>query len=195
MGVSERLYAWLLRAYPREYRVRYAEPMQQLFRDRLRVTRTPASFARLWVRILADWARSVAREHWDDIRLHPRPSMHDDAARRCVFFARHEASSFSRREITPEHLLLGILRQEPALAADAESIVREIEAQEQTPKRVAAEEDLRLSRETMRVWIAAAALARQAGRRQATPRDLLAGILREQDTFAARVLRGRVAGD
>ena len=192
MGVSERLYAGLLRAYPRAYRNRYAGPMRQLFRDRLREARTPLSFGRLWGQTLLDWSLSVPREYWDGIWPHLRPSLHDDAARRCISFARYEASSFSRREITPEHLLLGILRQEPDLVADADSVVREIEAQQQVARRIAPEEDLRLSRETIRVWIAAAAVARREGRQQATPRDLVSAILRERDIFAARLLRRRL---
>ena len=39
-----------------------------------------------------------------------------EEARRCLFFARYEASVFGDAEIDPEHLLLGILRQDPGLA-------------------------------------------------------------------------------
>ena len=38
------------------------------------------------------------------------------AARKAIFFARYEASQFGDPEIRPEHLLLGILREDAALA-------------------------------------------------------------------------------
>ncbi len=91
MRISERLYAWLLRVYPRTYRSRYAEPMQQLFRDRLRETRGFTGVAELWLRTLADWTLSVPREYWEAATPHSRSRAHDHAARRCIFFARHEA--------------------------------------------------------------------------------------------------------
>jgi hypothetical protein len=192
--ISERIYGWLLRVYPRAHRSRYAEPMRQLFRDRLREAHTFRRVAGLWLRTLADWGVSVSREYWEAAMPRSRSRLHDQAARRCIFFARHEASSFSRREIRLEDLLLGILRQEPGLVSDVGSVVRKIEANEPASRRVAPDEDLRLSRETIRVWIAAAAIARAAGRREATPRDLAAGILRERDTFAARLLSEHLSG-
>jgi ATP-dependent Clp protease ATP-binding subunit ClpC len=38
-----------------------------------------------------------------------------DKARRTVFFARYEASTFASRMIEPEHLLVGLLREDAAL--------------------------------------------------------------------------------
>ncbi len=192
MSFSEKAYRFLLRAYPRKYRSKYAEPMEQLFRDRLREADTLADLAALWVRTLADWAVSVLKRYWEVAR--PRTHAHPDfgsldAARRCLFFARHEASSFSRYEITLEHLLLGILRQEPSLVPEAEAVVRAIEANEPAGRRTPPMEDLRLSRETVRVWEGARDIAHTAGRQEVAPRDLVAGILRETNTLAARLLR------
>ena len=105
-----------------------------------------------------------------------------------MFFAGHEASSFSRDEIKLEHLLLGVLRQEPSLVQDVHAVIRAIEANEPAGRRLPPMEDLRLSWEAISVWEAASKLARAEGR-QVTPRDLVAGILREKDTLAARLLR------
>lgn len=193
MNLSEKTYRFLLRAYPRGYRARYAEPMEQLFRDRLREAGTFAELAVLWVRTLADWAVSVPARHWerDTPHLHHNWPAGLDPWRRCLFFASREASSFSRSEITLEHLVLGILRQEPSLVPEGarEAIVRTIEANEPAGRRVPPAEDLRLSRATVRAAIAANVFARQAGREEVAPRDLVAGILREEDTLAARLLR------
>lgn len=196
MSFSEKIYHFLLRAYPHDYRGRYGEPMEQLFRDRLREVHTIAGLAALWARTLVDWAVSVPVHYWERTTPHPHRwnvgSL--DPARRCIFFARSEASSFSRREINLEHLLLGILRQEPSLVADAGAVVRAIEAHEPAGRRIPPMEDLRLSQETIRVWEGARETAHRAGRREVTPRDLAVGILRQTDTFAARLLRENTPG-
>ncbi len=189
MSFSERAYHILLLAYPRHYQSIYAEPMQQLFRDRLREVRSISELLTLWVRTLADWAVSVPKQYWEGATPHPHPHLASlDPGRQCMFFARHEASSFSRDEIKLEHLLLGVLRQEPSLVHDAQAVVRAIESNEPAGRRLPPMEDLRLSWEAIRVWEAASKLVRAEGR-QVTPRDLVAGILREKDTLAARLLR------
>jgi hypothetical protein len=189
MRFSEKVYHILLLAYPRHYRSIYAEPMQQLFRDRLREVHSTSELLQLWVRTLADWAVSVPKQYWEGATPHPHLDFASlDAGRQCMFFARHEASSFSRDEVKLEHLLLGVLRQEPSIVHDAQAVVRAIEATEPAGRRPPPMEDLRCSWETIRVWEAASKTARAAGR-QVAPRDLVAGILREQETLAARLLR------
>ncbi len=197
MTLSEKTYRILLQAYPRGYRVRYAEPMEQLFRDRLREVHTFADLAVLWARTLADWAASVPARHWERTPPHAHFNWPEglDPYRRCLFFARFAASSFSRSEITLEHLVLGILQQEPSLVSEQarESMVRTIEANEPVSRRIPPTEDLRLSRATVRATIAANVFARTAGRDEIAPQDLVDGILRETDTLAARLLRKYVA--
>jgi hypothetical protein len=187
-----------LQAYPRGYRARYAEPMEQLFRDRLREVHTFAELAVLWARTLTDWAASVPARHWERTPPHAYFNWPEglDPYRRCLFFARREASSFSCSEITLEHLVLGILQQEPSLVSEQarESMVRTIEANEPASRRIPLTEDLRLSRATVRAAIAANVFARTAGRDEVAPQDLVAGILRETDTLAARLLR-KYGGD
>jgi hypothetical protein len=50
-------------------------------------------------------------------------------------------------------------------------------------------EELRLADETIQVVAAAKEIARTAGRRQVSPTDLARGILRQENTLAARLLR------
>ncbi|MDZ4820963.1 MAG: hypothetical protein SGJ20_18515 [Planctomycetota bacterium] len=68
---SVRLYKQLLRAYPRDFRKQFAIEMELVFenlaseawqRDHLR------GLLCLWVRILADWLRSLPVEHYRDIK-------------------------------------------------------------------------------------------------------------------------------
>jgi hypothetical protein len=191
MSFSEKIYRFLLRAYPRGYRARYGGPMEQLFRDRLRETHGPVDFIRFWLRTLADWAVSVPRHYGE--RTAPRATFGALAVptRRCIFFARSEASSFSRHEITVEHLLLGLLREEPALVTKGalDTVVSTLEANEPATRRVPPMEDLRIGSQAIRVLEAAREIAETAGRREVSPVDLAAGILRESGTLAARLLR------
>jgi ATP-dependent Clp protease ATP-binding subunit ClpC len=168
--------------------------MEQLFRDRLREAHGFMGRAGLWARILADWVRSVPARHLEKLTPHTRFGSFADPARRCIFYARYEASSFSRREITTEHLLLGILRQEPSIVpgGSLEGVRRAIEADEPARRRVATTEDLRISHPAVQAMNVAMEIAREAGR-PVTPRDLAAGILRQEDTLAARLLHQALA--
>jgi ATP-dependent Clp protease ATP-binding subunit ClpA len=148
------------------------------------------------LRTLGDWAVSVPERYWEGGMPFQHAGVFGHTAKRCLFFASYEAISFSHSEIALEHLLLGILRQEPSLVPEKgrESVVRAIEAIEPTGRRrMAVAKDLRLSRETGRAVTAAKEIAHDAGRREIAPRDLMAGILREPNTLAARLLREQLA--
>jgi hypothetical protein len=190
MSFSEKIYRILLRAYPCEYRRRYAEPMEQLFRDRLRNVKTWADFAAFWWQTLADWVSSVPARYWERTVQHQGILQLDASARRSIFFARFEASSFSRREITVEHLLLGILRSERSLLPPAAclEILSAIESNEPSGRRIPPTEDLPLSMQARSVIAVANEIARQSGRPIA-PADLAQAIRREGKSLAADLLR------
>src|SRR5262245_22941504 len=63
MRPSERLYRWLLRLYPREFRDEYGEEMSLLFRDR-----TSEGYSRLWLQVLGDLLFHVPKEHWGTLK-------------------------------------------------------------------------------------------------------------------------------
>src|SRR5688572_5075043 len=63
MTNSERIYRWLLRLYPREFRDEYGQEMSLLFRDR--ALEGPL---RLWVQVLGDFIFHAPREHWSALR-------------------------------------------------------------------------------------------------------------------------------
>jgi ATP-dependent Clp protease ATP-binding subunit ClpA len=116
------------------------------------------------------------------------------SARHAVFFAREHASSFGRREITVEHLLAGILREEndlPELAAERDQILREIEAAEEAPRRTPPMEDLPVSRTARGILSVAKEVAARARASHCTTHHLLAAILQDEQTLAARLLRSR----
>src|SRR6266581_4299707 len=98
MSISEKVYRFLIRMYSRDHRRRYAGPMEQLFRDRLREVRGVADLIALWGRTLTDWAVSVPASYRAVGTPNTPFSSFGDPARRCIFFARREASSFSRNQ-------------------------------------------------------------------------------------------------
>jgi Clp amino terminal domain, pathogenicity island component len=118
-----------------------------------------------------------------------------EAARRTIFFARYEASMFGSPYIEPEHLLLGLLREDRAFrgglpAGAAEQIRKRIEERVPQPvERSATSVDLPLSQDSRK------ALAYAAEESQALQHDhidcghLLLGILRLDTSAAADVLR------
>jgi putative ABC transport system permease protein len=62
MTNSDRIYRWLLRLYPRDFRDEYGPEMSLLFRDR-----AAEGPARLWVQVLGDFLFHAPREHWSAI--------------------------------------------------------------------------------------------------------------------------------
>jgi hypothetical protein len=61
--MSERIFAWLLKLYPAQFREEYGASAMQLFRDRLQAERGFFKRCRLWFNVIADLAISVPREH------------------------------------------------------------------------------------------------------------------------------------
>jgi putative ABC transport system permease protein len=59
---GERLYRFLLRLYPAEFRVRYGESMVEFYRDRWRAEATPNTAASIWREIAADLVRTALPE-------------------------------------------------------------------------------------------------------------------------------------
>jgi putative ABC transport system permease protein len=57
--ISERLYRWLLRFYPREFRDEYGDEMSLVFRDR-----TAEGRIRLWLQVFGDVIFHAPQEHW-----------------------------------------------------------------------------------------------------------------------------------
>ncbi len=121
-----------------------------------------------------------------------------EKARRVIFFARYEASQFGSPYIETEHLLLGLLREDKALAnrflrsqANIESIRKQIEAQTTIREKVSTSVDLPLSTECKRVLAYAAEEAERLGHKHIGTEHLLLGLLREDKSFAAEILHGR----
>ncbi len=121
-----------------------------------------------------------------------------EKARRVIFFARYEASQFGSPYIETEHLLLGLLREDKALAnrflrsqAAVESIRKQIEGHTTIREKVSTSVDLPLSHECKRVLAYAAEEAERLSHKHIGTEHLLLGLLREDKCFAAEILHER----
>ena len=118
-----------------------------------------------------------------------------EKARRTIFFARYEASQFGSSYIEAEHLLLGLLREDKALSFgllrphSMESIRKQIENHTTIRERVSTTIDLQLSNESRRILAFGADEASTLGHRHIGTEHLLLGMLREEGSFAAAILR------
>ena len=118
-----------------------------------------------------------------------------EKARRVIFFARYEASQFGSPYIETEHLLLGLLREDKALTNrflrghdQVEGIRKQIEDHTVVREKVSTSVDLPLSNEGKRVLGYAADEAEQLSHKHIGTEHLLLGLLREEASFAARIL-------
>ena len=121
-----------------------------------------------------------------------------EKARRVVFFARYEASQFGSPCIETEHLLLGILREDKSLTnrilgphSVVESIRKQIDGL--TPKRekISTSVDMPLSHECKRALAYAAEERERMHAEHIETEHLLLGLLREEKSLAAQILRER----
>ena len=111
-------------------------------------------------------------------------------ARRVIFFARYEASQFGSREIEPEHLLLGVVRQsgEMKQRLNSDALREAIGRLLPQAKRISTSIDLPLSPACKRALAYSAEEAGRLGLDHIDVPHLVLGLLREE-TDAARLIR------
>ena len=121
-----------------------------------------------------------------------------EKARRVIFFARYEASQYGSPFIETEHLLLGLLREDKALAnrflrthGSIESIRKEIESRITVRERISTSVEVPLSQECKRILTFAAEEAERLGHKHVGTEHLLLGVLREEKSFGAEILLER----
>lgn len=113
-----------------------------------------------------------------------------ERARRTIFFARYEASTFGSPWIETEHLLLGLLREDKDIAAKlpGEAIRAEIEQRTPRQKSISTTVDLPLSHPAKRALCYAAEEADDLGHKHIDSGHLLLGLLRVETCVAAELL-------
>ena len=120
-----------------------------------------------------------------------------EKARRTIFFARYAASQFGATSIEAEHILLGLLREEPPLfdrispenvGVGTEIRKRVVDRASKSDHEIAASVDIPLAPGAKKVLTNAADESDLMGCRYIGTEHLLLGVLRSQDTLAARIM-------
>ncbi len=122
-----------------------------------------------------------------------------EKARRVIFFARYEASQMGAKQIEPEHILLGLVREDKTLTPrffqrshlSIEAVRRELEGRVTLRERLTAAVDLPLSQTSKRVLAFSAEESERIGHRHIGTEHLLLGLLREENSYAAEMLYER----
>jgi ATP-dependent Clp protease ATP-binding subunit ClpA len=122
-----------------------------------------------------------------------------EKARRVIFFARYEASQFGAKAIEPEHILLGILREDKGLVqrffGESDRILgtihKEIESRVGVKEKVSTSVDLPLSPPAKRVLSYSQAESERLEHRYIGTEHLLLGLLCEEQSIAFEILSER----
>jgi ATP-dependent Clp protease ATP-binding subunit ClpC len=120
-----------------------------------------------------------------------------EKARRVIFFARYEASQFGSPTIETEHLLLGLIREDknltsrffPKTNTTIQDIRKEIEGRTLIREKVSTSVDLPFSEESKRVLNNAADESERFSHKHIGTEHILLGLLREDKSIAAEILR------
>ena len=115
-----------------------------------------------------------------------------ERARRVIFFARYEASQFGSSTIESEHLLLGLVREGKETMqrfVAANSLRKTIEERLAVGPKISVSIDLPLSNECRRILAYSSEEAERLAHSHIGTEHLLLGILREEGSLAAQVLK------
>ena len=116
-----------------------------------------------------------------------------EKARRIIFFARYEASQFGSPYIETEHLLLGVLREDKGLVErvhlNSEAVRKEVESRSIAREKISVSVDLPLSHDSKRALGYAAGEATAMEQKFIDTGHVLLGLMREEATKAAILLR------
>ncbi len=123
-----------------------------------------------------------------------------EKARRVIFFARYEASNFGSLEIGPEHILLGLLREDPFLfqkfSSAGDDLARIIRNEVETAispasKRTNTSIDLPLSTTAKQSLLMAADESERLNHHYIGTAHLVLGLIIEGQSPASRILNER----
>ncbi len=120
-----------------------------------------------------------------------------EKARRVVFFARYEALQYGSETIAPEHILLGLMREDKTVSArffpfrnslSVDKVRRDVEERIVLRERIPQSAELHLSPEVKRILIYANEESRKLKTRHIGPEHLLLGLIRQENSVAAEIL-------
>src|SRR5687768_10757346 len=120
-----------------------------------------------------------------------------ERSRRVIFFARYEALQYGSPMISPEHILLGLMREDKTISSrflpfrnsiSVDSVRREVEERIVLRDRIPQSAELHLAPETKKILFYANEESRHLKNRHIGPEHLLLGIIREERSIAAEIL-------
>jgi ATP-dependent Clp protease ATP-binding subunit ClpC len=119
-----------------------------------------------------------------------------EKARRVIFFARYEALQYGSPVIAPEHILLGLMREDKTISArffpfrsiNVELVRRETESRIVIREQMSQSAELHLAQNTKKVLAFAREESEKLQNRHIGTEHLLLGILREERSIAAEIL-------
>ena len=129
-----------------------------------------------------------------------------EKARRVIFFARYEALQYGSQVILPEHILLGLMREDKTISPrffpfkhnlTVDTIRREVEEKITLREKIPQSAELQLSPETKRILAFSSEESERMQNRHIGVEHILLGILREEKSVAAEILHQyglRIAG-
>lgn len=124
---------------------------------------------------------------------------YSERSRRVIFFARYEALQYGSPVIAPEHILLGLMREDKTIAArffpfrnalSVDAIRKDVEERIVLRDRIPQSAELHLAPVTKRILFYANEESRQLKNRHVGPEHLLLGLVREEKSVAAEILFG-----
>jgi hypothetical protein len=121
-----------------------------------------------------------------------------EKARRLIFFARYEASRYGSRQIEPEHLLFGLLREPSPLVKllfasrdSMDAVRKEIESLMNTSPAFSESSEVPLSETSRRILIFAAKEADRLSHEKIDSDHIFFAIFADEQCLPGRVLRAR----
>jgi len=120
-----------------------------------------------------------------------------ERSRRVIFFARYEALQYGSPSISPEHILLGLMREDKTISArflafrsnlSVDAVRRDVEERIVLRDRIPQSAELHLAPETKKILFYANEESRHLKNRHIGPEHLLLGIVREERSIAAEIL-------
>ena len=203
---SEDLYRILLKVYPARYRHKYGQAMIQCFRDQLRAADTRGKRVHLWFSTIVDSALNAPARHLETPSRTPYSNAYSQRAKQAIYFARLEKGPLSYGEISLENLLLGALRSDEELASallgspgmeTLVTMVRTMEINKVVPRgpllrweRGRPRRGPTLALDCKKALAKAQQEAHDSGG-SVSSRHILLGIIDQDTSFAARLLRER----
>jgi hypothetical protein len=196
MNLELRIYQALLKLYPRAFRQEYSEEMTRVFQESLSSQGSGFGF---WIRTFWDVISSAGRERGGKTMFGNR---YTDSAMLTFHFTRTEAFRLGQVEIGPEHLLLGLLRQEcqavnilTRSGATLEEIRGRIEAGLKTGTLLSAKQVPRIAPKALSIMNRAAKEAQMLGSNRVDTPHILLAIALEGNSAAARTINELIPSD